>query len=53
MAGGVPPHESGNSGDDQLDVNPGRADDDPLPLVGQRPGVGDVAIHGGRQHEKE
>ena len=40
----------------EFDVNAGEADDDPLPLVGQRPGVGHVAIqarHASQQHHAE
>src|SRR5947207_1325126 len=49
LAGGVPPDKSGNSGDDQLHINPREADDNALPLAGQGPSVGDVAIKTGRQ----
>ena len=48
---GEPPQEGGDRGDHQLDVHAGRADGRPLPLAGQHPGVGDVAVEAGREHQ--
>ena len=46
-----PPDEGGDRGQHQLDVHAAGADGRPVPLVGQHPGVGDVAIQAGREHE--
>ena len=49
---GKPPDERGQRGQDQLEVHPRRADRGPLPLVGQHPGIGDVAVQAGREHQQ-
>ena len=48
---GEPPQEGAAGGDDQLHVHAGRPDGHAVPLAGQQPGVGDVAIQAGRQHQ--
>src|SRR5262249_48691630 len=53
LTGAVPPHERGDGGNHQLHVDARARDDDTLPLAGQSPGVGHVAIHGRRQTENQ
>ena len=48
---GEPPDEGGDRGQGDLDKDPRRPDGRPMPLVGQHPGVGDVAVHTGREHQ--
>ena len=50
---GVPPDERGDAGEEALDVDARRRDPDPLPLVGQEPAIGHVAIEGRREDEEE
>ena len=47
----VPPDPGGHRGQDQFDVHAAGADGRAVPLVGQQPGVGDIAIQAGREHE--
>ena len=49
----VPPDPHRDGGDDQFDVDAGGADDDAMPFIRQRPGVGDVAIEGRRQAQQQ
>ena len=49
---GVPPEIRGDRGDDHLHVHPRRPDRRPLPLVGQHPAVGDVAVEAGGHDEQ-
>ena len=48
---GEPPEEGADRGQHDFDVDARRADGRPLPLARQHPGVGDVAVEAGRQHE--
>ncbi len=47
----VPPNPGGRRGQHELHVHAARADGRALPLVGQQPGVGDVAVQARREHE--
>ena len=49
----VEPDEGGDAGQEELDVDARRGDPDPVPLVGQQPAIGHVAIEGRRQHQEE
>ena len=48
---GEPPDVGGNRGNNHLDVHTGRADGRALPLVGQHPGIGNVAIQTRCEHQ--
>ena len=52
----MPPDDRGDGGDHELDEHAGGRDHDSLPLAGESPGVGDVAIEAGdegQQHHAE